>query len=1529
MTAISSATSSSASSAVTTSSIDVASIVSQLMTVESQPMTVLNTKITSQQTVISDLGKIKGDVAALQDVLGVFEDPTTFSNLTATSTDASVVTATTGVGAVAGTHSVTVSQAAQVTSYNISGFATKTDLINLDPTNGFQITIGGTSYSTNGSKTVGGVTTLNAISTIGKTGKDASNQPASTVNDLQTWINGLNINISASLIQQNANHWVLQVAGSQQGSSNDFSLSGLITGNSFGGFLANNSAINLDPVIGFQLSVGGHTYSTLGKLDGAISGTVATLSSNTTISALADWVNGLNVNVSAAVVGSAGDYSLQLNPKNGASFTTAGLPGSYATGFNALSELVSLDQANGFQVTVGTKTYQTAGSGAIAIAGTGVGGGVTLSDLATWINNLSGANLSASVVGGAGNYSLEVNNIDLLSAKPISLSGIVAAGATTTTTLSGFSSTNGPLALDSVNGFQITVGGTTYKTTQGGTTVGGKLIPTLGTTGPSNTSNLTDLNTWITGLSTTYGLNLTTSILNSGSPYSLAITASQTISVAGINPNAVISGFGSATDSVVIDPVNGFSVVLGSNSYTTTGKKNGATDGLIPSLALNGTNSEPTLTDLKNWINALASAESLSMSAGILNQAGTYSLEVHNTQVGSTNAVSLSGLEPTNLISGFNNSSDPIVLDPSLGFSITVTRAGNSTTYSTNSTPLTSYLSDTNGNHVPRLSDLVTWINSLNGSGLNASIVSSGSGVALQIIPSGSGATVTSSGIIPNAVQSGFSSSNAAITLDAANGFQLTVGANTYSTKGTLNGVANAAVGTLATGTTLSALRTWVNGISGANLNAAIIGSGSSWQLSINENQSGASSQISTTGILPNTVSSNVGIVSASSTVDASSGTYAVNITQTAKASQLTVSGFDNLSDKINTGFSITVGNTTYYADTGNSVSGGVTTNNAIAAMSKSGINSDSTSYSTVNDLKNWINSLTGASATISGTSPFTYNNAFSDAHVGDTLYGGSYPSSSQLNGGGVAVATLTGLDYYNAPADHYLMTASGTTMTLASYGSPGGAATASQSITVPSSFTAGQTLVFDFDNLGVRFTVNTILDSTGDSGNAAQDIAKGLYFANHQPGTPGWYTANTNGAGYSLKVQASVTGVDNAVTISGLSSTEFVRGGSLTLSTSSVAARNLLMTIGANSYNKNTNDPIIDNGASSTNGGTSGTTYTINTTVEPGSPVSATVTVGQSSASSHMSPSSSNVSANSPMSTNESASNTQNNGTTTTVVSNPLMSKSLLDGGITKYTTAQDAKLIIDGVNIVRSTNTISDFVPGVNFQINANPSPGITKTANINIVLGTDNTQSTLSNLMTAYNKLINDYNAMTANANNGKSSTNTAGTFGNDPTMLSFVEGIKRRFANGATYNIGSVDSNHQPYVLSLAALGMVIQLDGTLSLDTVNYQQAISNGLRQKLIQGARIGYISSTDNLSNFIKAQSSSIGAIAQEISAENTSVQTLQKEQQSLQDRLNKIQDAYIAQYSGLNALLYQLNSTSTNLASSLSALTNMAAGK
>ena len=76
---------------------------------------------------------------------------------------------------------------------------------------------------------------------------------------------------------------------------------------------------------------------------------------------------------------------------------------------------------------------------------------------------------------------------------------------------------------------------------------------------------------------------------------------------------------------------------------------------------------------------------------------------------------------------------------------------------------------------------------------------------------------------------------------------------------------------------------------------------------------------------------------------------------------------------------------------------------------------------------------------------------------------------------------------------------------------------------------------------------------------------------------------------------------------------------------------------------------------------------------------------------------------------------------------------------------------------------------------------------------------------------------------------------------------------------------------------------------------------------------------------SFVKAQSSNIGALSQEIKNETTAINTLNKEKESIQNRLNKVQENYIAQYSGLNALLFQLNSTSTSLGSALDSLKNI----
>ena len=211
--------STSSSSSAGTSSIDVAAIVEQLMTVENKPLDKIKTQIEQKKLVISDLGTIKSKVATLQDALIFLQTPTTFNNSSASSSDATIVSATASNGAVKANHSVTVTSLATATRNTVSGYASSTASATVDATNGFAITVAGTTYNTNGNKTVSGVVTANAVTVLGA---------SPSITDLKNWINGLGVNVSASVVETTgSSNWALMIQGTQTGTTNAVSYSGL------------------------------------------------------------------------------------------------------------------------------------------------------------------------------------------------------------------------------------------------------------------------------------------------------------------------------------------------------------------------------------------------------------------------------------------------------------------------------------------------------------------------------------------------------------------------------------------------------------------------------------------------------------------------------------------------------------------------------------------------------------------------------------------------------------------------------------------------------------------------------------------------------------------------------------------------------------------------------------------------------------------------------------------------------------------------------------------------------------------------------------------------------------------------------------------------------------------------------------------------------------------------------------------------------------------------------------------------------
>jgi len=277
--------------------------------------------------------------------------------------------------------------------------------------------------------------------------------------------------------------------------------------------------------------------------------------------------------------------------------------------------------------------------------------------------------------------------------------------------------------------------------------------------------------------------------------------------------------------------------------------------------------------------------------------------------------------------------------------------------------------------------------------------------------------------------------------------------------------------------------------------------------------------------------------------------------------------------------------------------------------------------------------------------------------------------------------------------------------------------------------------------------------------------------------------------------------------------------------------------------------------------------------------------------------------------------------GTQTSIVTSSNIAKAITGTGLTvdKYSTAQNAIVTVGNASYSKTSNTISDAITGVTLSL---MEEGVT---NVRIELGEDKSEETIKGFMTAYNDLIKSANGMTANSANSLK----PGAFANSPTSLSFISDIKRRVADGVSYNIGQTNSSGQPYRLSLASLGLEYQLDGTLTFNSVSLLTAQSSGLREKLLNGLKVGYQSSTDNLASLLDSQISSISSLAYQTSESTQSIATLNKEKDQIEDRLNKIQAGYIVQYSNLNKLLFQLNSTSNSLGSALDSLKNMNSDK
>ncbi|HXE77224.1 MAG TPA: flagellar filament capping protein FliD [Rhodanobacter sp.] len=236
--------------------------------------------------------------------------------------------------------------------------------------------------------------------------------------------------------------------------------------------------------------------------------------------------------------------------------------------------------------------------------------------------------------------------------------------------------------------------------------------------------------------------------------------------------------------------------------------------------------------------------------------------------------------------------------------------------------------------------------------------------------------------------------------------------------------------------------------------------------------------------------------------------------------------------------------------------------------------------------------------------------------------------------------------------------------------------------------------------------------------------------------------------------------------------------------------------------------------------------------------------------------------------------------------------------------TAAQDAQYSIDGMAGHSASNTVTDAIDGLSLSLAG------TGTSALNVTSDTATSTSALTNLVNTYNSFVGIYQGLTRYDPTGGS----AGALIGDATL----NGISNKLANivGGAANGGS-----------LAALGISLQVDGTLALDKDKLAAGLADGGKQAAaLFGGAGGYAAQLNTqLSQWV----GSTGVLASRSDSLTQQLKALGDQQSALNARMDSLTAMYTAQFNALDTLMSKLNSTSSYLQQQFDAMGNVNSSK
>ena len=240
------------------------------------------------------------------------------------------------------------------------------------------------------------------------------------------------------------------------------------------------------------------------------------------------------------------------------------------------------------------------------------------------------------------------------------------------------------------------------------------------------------------------------------------------------------------------------------------------------------------------------------------------------------------------------------------------------------------------------------------------------------------------------------------------------------------------------------------------------------------------------------------------------------------------------------------------------------------------------------------------------------------------------------------------------------------------------------------------------------------------------------------------------------------------------------------------------------------------------------------------------------------------------------------------------------------------DAKFTVNGQSFTRTSNTVLNAVPGLTLQLGKVGSSMLAVTS-----ASAQNAQVALSQIIDNYNSLINSYTSLSKY----DPDPSKRGSLYGDSTLSSVIDSITNSLMSGFKDSANSaalLDKNGK--AISLITLGLELQLDGTLQFNSAMYNNSLSNGVFDQLAGG----FTAPTYSSINYAIGLSGMTGSLATNIDGIKSENNTLQSRVKDMETRKAEKMAKYRAQYSALDALLYQLQATNNSLTTTFNVLNN-----